>query len=146
LREIELRFDRTVSAALFVCFCSPALAAEIDNRHYIYIEASGTVEAVADLTKISISLSEKRDTPDVATKTVSDKIGELRAALAKAGVKDSAVETIRFDFAKVYIIAKDKTGKPIDYTTDPDRDKFDGYRANYTALITVRSTDNVGAS
>ena len=139
-----MRFDQVVSAIVFVCCCSSAVAAEIDTRHYIYIEASGKVEAVADLTKISISLSEKGDTPEAATKAVSDKIIELRAALAKVGLKDSAVETIKFDFSRVYIIAKDKTGKPIDYTADPDRDKFDGYRANYTALITVRSTDNVG--
>jgi len=136
---------KTILAAAIVALPTCVAAAEIDTRHYIYIEASGSVETIADLTKISISLSEKRDTPEAATKTVSDKIAALRSALTELGLKDSAIETNRFDFSKVYIIAKDKTGKPIDYATDPDRDKFDGYRASYTAFITVRSTDNVGA-
>lgn len=136
---------KAILTALVVALPAAAVAEEIDTRHYIYIEASGTVEAVADLTKISVSLSEKRDTPEEATKAVSGKIGEFGAALNKLGLKDTAVETLKFDFSKVYIIAKDKTGKPIDYTVDPDRDKFDGYRATYTALITVRSTDTVGA-
>jgi uncharacterized protein YggE len=136
---------RAILAALVVALPALAVAEEIDTRHYIYIEASGTVEAVADLTKISVELSEKRDTPEDATKAVSEKIAEFGAALGKLGLKDSAVETIKFDFSKVYVIAKDKTGKPIADWVDPNRDKFDGYRATYTALITVRSTDNVGA-
>jgi uncharacterized protein YggE len=136
---------RTILATLIVALPAAAVADEIDTRHYIYIEASGIVEAVADLTKISVSLSEKRDTPEDATKAVSEKISEFGAALGKLGLKDSAIETLKFDFSKVYIIAKDKTGKPVDYAADPDRDKFDGYRATYAALITVRSTDKVGA-
>jgi uncharacterized protein YggE len=136
---------RTILAALMVALPLVAVAEEIDTRHYIYIEASGIVEAVADLTEISVSLSEKRDTPEEATKVVSGKIAEFRAALDKLGLKGSEVETTKFDFSKVYIIAKDKSGKPVDYSVDPDRDKFDGYRATYTAFITVHSTDKVGS-
>jgi len=136
---------RTILAALMVAVPVMAVAEEIDTRHYIYIEASGTVKAVADLTKISVSLSEKRDTPEDATKAVSERIAEFGGALDKLGLKGSEVETIKFDFSKVYIIAKDKTGKPVDYSVDPDRDKFDGYRATYNALVTIRSTDKVGA-
>ncbi|WP_197421225.1 SIMPL domain-containing protein [Devosia sp. Root105] len=117
---------------------------EIDRRPYIYIEASGRIETAADLTKIAISLSEKRKSPEEATKLISDKIAQLRAALTQLGIADSSVETKSFQFAKVYLIAKDKKGEPVSSFADPDRDKFDGFRATYDAVATLATTDRIG--
>lgn len=119
-------------------------APQIDQRHYIYIEAGAEIEVVADRTVISISLSEKRNSADQATKLVSDKIAQFNAALAKIGITESAIETKGFNFAKVYIIAKDKKGEPVSSWSDPDRDKLDGYRTTYDAGITLSTTEHIG--
>jgi len=115
-----------------------------DMRHYIYMEADARIEVAADLTRIAISLSEKRKSPEEATKLVSDKIAQFNAALAKLGVAGSSIQTIRFQFNKVYTIAKDKKGEPVSYTADPDRDKFEGFRATYDAVLTLTTTDRIG--
>lgn len=121
-----------------------APAPQIDQRHYIYIEASADFQVAADRTVISISLSEKRNSADQATKLVSDKIAQFNAALAKLGVTESAIETKRFSFSKVYIIAKDKKGQPVSTWSDPDRDQLDGYRTTYDAEITLGTTAHIG--
>jgi len=115
-----------------------------DMRHYIYMEAGARLEVTADLTRIAISLSEKRKSPEEATKLVSDKIAQLNSSLATLGVAESSIQTTRFQFSKVYTIAKDKKGQPVDYTVDPDRDKFDGFRATYDAILTLGTTDKIG--
>ena len=114
-------------------------------RHYIYMEADARIEVAADLTRIVISLSEKRKSPEEATKLVSDKIAQFNAALAALGVAESSIQTTSFQFNKVYTIAKDKKGEPVSYTADPDRDKFEGFRATYDAVLTLTTTDRIGA-
>jgi len=140
---LVLALATMTSAALAQDSSAPARA--IDQRHYIYIEGRGTVRVDADLTNIAITLSEKRQSPDDVTQVVADKIAQFRAALDKLGIPSAAIETTSFDFSKVYIIAKDKTGQPVSSIEDPERDKFDGYRSTYGARITVASTDKVGA-
>lgn len=135
----------TMTTTAAIAQVSGARATEIDKRHYIYIEATGTVEADADLTKITISLSTKSRSAADATQTVSSKIEQFRAALASLGVNATSVQTTNFDFSKVYIIATDKKGVPVSAVPDPNRDQFDGYRSTYGAVITVASTDKVGA-
>lgn len=117
---------------------------QADLRPYIYIEADATIKAAADLTKIAISFSEKRKSPQEATELVSSKIAEFNAALAVLGVPSSSIETRSFDFSKVYIIATDKKGVPVSSYSDPDRDKFDGFRATYNAVVTLNTTDRIG--
>lgn len=123
---------------------SETSAQQPDRRHYIYIEAEGRIQAAADLTRIAISLSEKRKSPDEAAELVSGKIAQFRAGLAQLGITDTSVETTSFQFAKVYEIAKDKKGIPVATYTDPDRDKFDGFRATYDAVVTLAATDRIG--
>lgn len=115
-----------------------------DMRHYIYMEANANIEVTADLTRIAISLSEKRKSPEEATKLVSDKIAQFNTSLDNLGVAKSSIQTTSFQFSKVYTIAKDKKGQPVDYTADPDRDKFEGFRATYDAILTLATTDRIG--
>lgn len=115
-----------------------------DMRHYIYIEADANIEVAADLTRIAISLSEKRKSPEEATKLVSGKIAAFNKSLADLGIAESSIETRSFNFSKVYIILRDKKGEPVSSYVDPDRDRFDGYRTTYDATITLGTTDKIG--
>lgn len=115
-----------------------------DMRHYIYMEADAHIEVTADLTRIAISLSEKRKSPEEATTLVSDKIAQFNTVLSELGVAESSIQTTSFQFSKVYTIAKDKKGQPVDHVADPDRDKFEGFRATYNAVLTLGTTDHIG--
>lgn len=131
-------------APMTTCAVAQEAAPQPDMRHYIYLEADARIEVVADLTRITVSLSEKRKSPEEATKLVSAKIAQFNAALDNLGIIESSVETKDFSFSKVYIIATDKKGEPVSTYADPDRDKFDGFRATYNAIVTLGTTDKIG--
>lgn len=120
-------------------------AQQIDTRHYIYIEASASVQAKADTTTVPIYISAKADTNQAAIDEAIEQSNALMAAIAELGVPSTDVETISFQFEKVYIIAKDAEGKPVASWPDPDRDQFDGYRASNNLSVTVGDFAKVGS-
>jgi uncharacterized protein YggE len=122
-----------------------AQAQDVDRRHYIYIEASAEVTARADTATVSVQISEKQETSSEAIEAANGKTGLLLASLKKIGVPLDDVETSRFSFERVYIMALDRDGRPIGYSVDPNRDQLDGYRATNHVLITIRDTSLVGA-
>ena len=122
-----------------------ALAQEADKRHYIYIEASAEVTARADTATVSVEISEKEPTSAEAIAAANSKTAILLASIKKIGVPLTDVETSRFAFERVYVMALDKEGKPIGYSVDPNRDRLDGYRATNYVEITIRDTSLVGA-
>lgn len=123
---------------------SAVLAKEIDERHYIYIEANATVTAKADTTTISISISEKGDTTQVAIAQATEKSSKFMESLAALGVPMSDIETVQFRFEPVYIIATDSDGKPVATWPDPDRDQLDGFRATNQLTVKMRDFAKVG--
>ena len=123
---------------------SAAHAKEIDERHYIYIEASASVTAKADTTTISISISEKGETAQIAIAQTTEKSTKFMESLTALGVPMSDIETVQFRFEPVYIIATDSDGKPVATWPDPDRDQLDGFRATNQLAIKMRDFAKVG--
>jgi uncharacterized protein len=120
-------------------------AQEFDTRHYIYIEANANVTAKADTATVSISISEKAETSQAAIDATIEKSNQFLEAIEKLGVPAAAIETTRFEFEKIYIIAKDSDGKPVDYFPDPNRDKFDGFRATNSMSVEVQDVAQIGS-
>lgn len=120
-------------------------AQEADARHYIYIEASAEVRAKADTATITVEISEKEKTAEEAIASANGKTATLLASIRKIGIPLDDVETSRFAFERVYIMAKDKDGKPIAYNVDPNRDTLDSYRASNRVTITVHDMSLIGA-
>lgn len=121
-----------------------AVAAEIDTRHYIYIEAAASVEAKADTAVISMSISEKAEMSDAAIALTVERSAKVMAALEALGVPMEDIETQSFRFEPVYIIATDNDGKPVASWPDPDRDTLDGYRASNSLTVELRDFGKVG--
>ncbi|KQW77237.1 hypothetical protein ASC89_18750 [Devosia sp. Root413D1] len=122
-----------------------ASAQDFDTRHYIYIEANAQVTAKADIATVNVSISEKAETSQAAIDASIDKATRLLQAIDKIGVPTAGIETNRFEFEKVYIIAKDKDGNPVAYFPDPNRDQLDGFRATNNMSIEVRDVTQLGA-
>jgi len=125
--------------------CALAEETTLDPRHYIYIEASAEVTARADTATISVAISEKEKTSEDAINAANGRTAKLLASIRKIGVPLDDVETSRFSFERVYIMALDRDGRPIGYSVDPDRDTLDGYRARNNVQITIHDTSLVGA-
>lgn len=140
---VKLFHSTLVLALALVPTC--VSAQEFDTRHYIYIEANADVTAKADTANVIISVSEKSETSQAAIDAAIEKSTRLLQAIEKIGLLPAAVETTRFDFEKVYIIAHDEEGKPISYFPDPNRDKFDGFRATNSMSVEVQDVTQVGA-
>jgi uncharacterized protein len=122
-----------------------APAQELDTRHYIYIEASSDVRARADTATVTVEISEKEKTAEEAIGSANGKTATLLASIRKIGVPLDDVETSHFAFDRVYVMAKDKDGKPIDYRIDPNRDTLDSYRATNRVTITIHDMRLIGA-
>ena len=132
---------RCAAALLVVAMCVPAVAQELDTRHYIYVEATGTVSLPAEYASVSATARTKGATPDAAVDSNNQTMNKLLAALQDGGVKRPDIETGSFGFEPVYI-------KPPTATTyeqpDPDRDKFDGYRVTNSFTVKVRDLGAIG--
>jgi hypothetical protein len=128
-------------AATMTC----AQAQDVDKRHYIYIEASAEVTVRADTATVSVEISEKEPTSSGAIDAANSKTAILLASIKKIGVPLTDVETTRFSFERVYVMALDKDGKPISYMVDPNRDRLDGFRATNHVKITIHDPNIVGA-
>jgi uncharacterized protein YggE len=122
--------------------CAVAEETTLDARHYIYIEAKGTVTAPADHASILIDVGKKDKTPELAVDASIDAINALLKALTDLGIPKADIATRNFVFETVYIKAPE-----VDtfQSADPDRDKFDGYRVRNSLLVTVRDLPLVGA-
>lgn len=115
--------------------CAFAQETAVDARHYIYIEAKGTVTAPADHASIVIDVGKKDKTPQLAVDASIDAINELLNALTELGIPRADISTRNFVFETVYI----KSPEIDQYQrVDPDRDTFDGYRVRNALLVTVR--------
>lgn len=132
---------RIAAALLIAALCVPAAAQELDTRHYVYVEASGTVTLPAEYARVSATATTKGATPDVVVDANNATMNKLLAALQQSGIKRSDIETGSFGFEAVYIRPETATAydKP-----DPDRDKFDGYRVTNSFNIKVRDLTSIG--
>lgn len=118
-----------------------ALAQELDTRHYVYVEAGGSVSMPAEYATIGATANSKGATPDVAVDANNKTMDALMAALQSVGIKRSEIETGSFGFETVYI--KPATANSYEQP-DPDRDKFDGYRVTNVFTVRVSDLDKVG--
>lgn len=114
-------------------------AEQIDTRHYIYIEANASVSAKADRATIRIEFSDKDSASEAASTASSAKIGKLLVLLKQIGVPADDIDASSFKLERVFVIAKDKDGRELDFRPNPQRDTFDGYLA--TRSVTVRLVD-----
>jgi uncharacterized protein YggE len=114
----------------------------LDARHYIYVEAKGTVTAPADHASILIDVGKKDQTPELAVDASIKAINDLLKSLTDLGIPRSDISTRNFVFETVYIKAPEVDTYQ---SVDPDRDKFDGYRVRNALLVTVRDLPRVGA-
>src|SRR6218665_3878952 len=78
-------------------------AQELDTRHYIYIEAGGSVSLPAEYASISATANSKGATPDVAVDANNKTMDALMAALQSVGITRTDLATNRFGFETVYI-------------------------------------------
>jgi uncharacterized protein YggE len=116
-------------------------AQELDTRHYIYIEATGSVSLPAEYASISATATSKGATPDVAIDANNRTMDTLMAALQGAGIARADVSTRSFGFETVYIMPP--TANPYE-RPNPDRDTFDGYRAINAFGVRVSDLEKIG--
>lgn len=139
---VKLYRSALVLALALLPTCVFAQETAVDARHYIYIEAKGTVTAPADHASIVIDVGKKDKTPELAVDASIAAINDLLRALTESGVPRADISTRNFVFETVYI-------KPPEVEAymraDPDRDTFDGYRVRNALLVTVRDLPKVGA-
>lgn len=140
---MKMLFCASVLALAALTAAAPAQ--ELDTRHYIYIEASSDVRAKADTAIVTVEISEKEKTGEDAIASANSKTATLLASIRAIGVPLDDVETSRFSFERVYIMAKDNDGKPIDYRIDPNRDTLDSYRVTNRVTITIHDMRLIGA-
>lgn len=136
---MKMLFCASVFALAALTAVAPAQ--ELDTRHYIYIEASGSVSLPAEYATIGATANSKAPTPDAAVDLNNETMERVMAALQQAGVRRSDIETRQFGFETVYI-------KPATASTyeqpDPNRDKFDGYRVTNSFTVRVTALDSIG--
>lgn len=136
---ILLRSIVFLSAALA---CTAVIADEIDTRHYIYIEAKGTVTAPPDHATVEVSVVKKGQTPqEVVDGNITD-TDKLFNALIALGISEADVQTSNFIFETVYIRAEGANN--MYQQDDPDRDTFDGYRVRNSVSIDVKDLPKIG--
>jgi uncharacterized protein YggE len=143
--DFIVKLSRSALVLALALLPTCAFAQEFDTRHYIYIEANADVTAKADTATVNIRVSEKSETSQAAIDAAIEKSTQLLQTIKEIGLPVTAIETTRFDFEKIYIIANDAEGKPISYFPDPNRDKFDGFRATNSMSVEVQEVTQVGA-
>jgi len=140
---VKLYRSALVLALALLPTCVLAQETAVDSRHYIYIEAKGTVTAPADHASIVIDVGKKGKTPELAVDASIAAINDLLKALTELGIPRPDISTRNFVFETVYIKSPD--ANDLFTRADPDRDTFDGYRVRNALLVTVRDLPQVGA-
>ena len=122
--------------------CTAVAADEIDTRHYIYIEAAGTVTAPPDHATVGVSVIKKGETPQEVVDGSIKATSDLFDALVAMGIPKADIQTSNFIFETVYIRAE---GASEYGSADPDRDTFDGYRVRNSVTVDVKDLPKIGA-
>lgn len=135
-------FRKSVIILLASMACTAAFADEIDTRHYIYIEAQGTVTASPDHATVAVSVSKKGETPQQAVDDSIKATTDLFDALVALGIPKTDIQTSNFVFETVYLRAENA---PEYGPGNPDRDTFDGYRVRNSVTIDVKDLPKIGA-
>jgi uncharacterized protein YggE len=90
-RRMGFNFKRNI--ALVFCTLLPALvtAATLPNEPHVAVSARGEVEALPDIARLQLQISETRDTAVDAKNTVDERTAKVLAALREQGVPEADI-------------------------------------------------------
>lgn len=103
------------------------------DQRTLSVTASGTVDAVPDMARLSVGVSARAQTAKAATAATAERARAVLAALDTAGIAAADRQTLQIGLVPVY--ARDDRGRPL---------RVEGYEARQDLSVVVRDLAALG--